>query len=81
VAVLSSKESIRAATSSTSKSSPTGVRLTRHYSLTFLQTTRLPTLERHGQQGEALEYPEWLRMLIGVLAVKCTEPTYRVFSG
>jgi hypothetical protein len=65
-----------AATSSASKIAPKWVRQTRDYFLKFLQTTRFPSVERHGQRGKTFEYPEWLIMLIGVLAVKCKEPTY-----
>jgi hypothetical protein len=65
-----------AATRSTSKLSPKWVRQTRKYFLKFLHTTCFPPLERHGQRGRTFEYPEWLIMLIGVLAVKCKEPTY-----
>jgi hypothetical protein len=64
------------ATSSASKISPKWVRQTRGYFLKFLQTTHFPAVERHGQRGKTFEYPEWLIMLIGVLAVKCKEPTY-----
>jgi hypothetical protein len=65
-----------ATSSSTSKISPKWVRQTRKYFLTFLHATHFPPVERHGQRGKTFEYPEWLIMLIGVLAVKCTEPTY-----
>lgn len=65
-----------AATRSTSKMSPKWVRQTRQYFLKFLHATCFPPLERHGQRGRTFEYPEWLIMLIGVLAVKCKEPTY-----
>jgi hypothetical protein len=65
-----------AATSSTSKLSPRWVRQTRDYFLQFLQVTRFPPVERHGHRGKTFEYPEWLIMLIGVLAVTCKEPTY-----
>jgi hypothetical protein len=65
-----------AATRSTSKMSPQGVRQTRTYFLKFLHTACFRPLERHGQRGRTFEYPEWLIMLMGVLAVKCTEPTY-----
>jgi hypothetical protein len=63
------------ATNSTSKISPTWVRQTRDYFLKFLQATRFPPVERHGQRGKTFEYPEWLIMLIGILAVKCTGQT------
>jgi hypothetical protein len=65
-----------AAISSTSKISPKWVRHTRKYFLKFLQATRFPTVARHGQRGKTFEYPEWLIMLIGVLAVKCNESSY-----
>ena len=65
-----------AATRSTSKVAPKWVRQTRDYLLKFLQATRFPPVERHGQRGKTFEYPEWLIMLIGVLAVKCKEQTY-----
>ena len=65
-----------ATTRSASKISPKWVRQTRKYFLKFLQTTRFPPVERHGQRGKMFAYPEWVIMLIGVLAVKCREPTY-----
>jgi len=55
--------------------SPTWVRQTRTSFLTCLHATHVPPVERHGQRGKTFEYPEWLIMLIGVLAVKCQEPT------
>ena len=65
-----------ATTRSTSKISPKWVRQTRKYFLKFLQATHFPPVERHGSRGQTFVYPEWLIMLIGVLAVKCKEPTY-----
>jgi hypothetical protein len=65
-----------AATRSTSKLSRKWVRQTRRYFLQFLDATGFPSVERHGQRGKTFEYPEWLIMLIGVLAVKCKEQTY-----
>ena len=65
-----------AAISATSKISSKWVRQTRKYFLKFLHATHFPPVERHGQRGKTFEYPEWLIMLIGVLAVKCEEPTY-----
>ena len=65
-----------AAARSTSKLSRKWVRQTRRYFLQFLHATRFPPVERHGQRGRTFDYPEWLIMLIGVLAVKCKEPTY-----
>lgn len=61
---------------STSKISPKWVRQTRKDFLKFLQAIHFPPVERHGHRGKTFEYPDWLIMLIGVLAVKCKEPTY-----
>jgi hypothetical protein len=63
-------------TRSTSKLSPKWVRQTCRYFLQLLHTTRCPSVERHGQRGKTFAYPAWLIMLLGVLAVKCKEPTY-----
>ena len=52
------------------------VKQTRAYFLTFLRETKFPELDRHAERGEAFHYPEWLIMLIGVLAVKSQEKTY-----
>src|SRR5262245_21212021 len=49
---------------------------TRAYFLTFLRETHFPELEQQGEPGATVRYPEWLIMLIGVLAVKCKEKTY-----
>ena len=65
-----------APTRSAGKVSPKWVRQTRKSFLKFLQATHVPPVERHGQRGKTFEYPEWLIMLIGVLAVKCQEQTY-----
>jgi hypothetical protein len=70
-----------AATSSTGKVSPTWVRQTRDYFLQFLHATRFPPVARHGQRGQTFESPEWVSMLIGVLAVKCNERTYLAFTA
>jgi hypothetical protein len=52
------------------------VKETREYFLEFLRLTRFPELTRGGEHGFVYDYPEWLIMLIGVLAVKCKEKTY-----
>jgi hypothetical protein len=52
------------------------VESTRTYFLEFLRMTKLPELTQHGESVGRGEYPEWLIMLIGVLAVKCQENTY-----
>ena len=52
------------------------IRETREYFLEFLRTTKFPEFVEHGERGPGVEYPEWLIMLIGVVAVKCKEKTY-----
>jgi hypothetical protein len=52
------------------------VESTRAYFLEFLRMTKFPELTRHGESTGRCEYPEWLIMLIGGLAVKCKEKTY-----
>jgi len=52
------------------------IQATRTHVLDFLHTTGFPALPRHGERGLLCAYPEWLIMLIGVLAVKCKEKTY-----
>ena len=49
---------------------------TREYFLDFLRATNFPELSRPGERGPEVEYPEWLIMLIGVVAVKSKEKTY-----
>jgi hypothetical protein len=51
------------------------IKETREYFLDFLRATNFPELARQGERGPAVEYPEWLIMLIGVVAVKCKEKT------
>jgi hypothetical protein len=52
------------------------IKETRTYFLDFLRATKFPELSRQGDRGPEVEYPEWLIMLIGVVAVKCKEKTY-----
>jgi len=52
------------------------IKETRKYFLDFLRATKFPELSRQGERGPEVEYPEWLIMLIGVVAVKCKEKTY-----
>lgn len=42
----------------------------------FLDETGFPDPERGGERGSTYEYPEWLIMFIGVLAVKSKIKTY-----
>lgn len=51
------------------------VKPTRAYFLKFLWETKCPELDRHAERGEAFQYPAWLIVLIGVLAVKSQEKT------
>src|SRR6266508_6459418 len=51
------------------------VESTRTYVLELLRMTKFPALTRHGESVGRCEYPEWLIMLISVLAVKCKEKT------
>jgi hypothetical protein len=42
----------------------------------FLEETGFPDPERNGTRGSPFEYPEWLIMFIGVLAVKAKGKNY-----
>jgi len=52
------------------------IKETRKYFLEFLRATHFPEFTEQRGQGSPVEYPEWLIMLIGVLAVKGKEKTY-----
>jgi hypothetical protein len=52
------------------------IRETREYFLEFLRATNFPEFSKQGERGPEVEYPEWLIMLIGVVAVKSKEKTY-----
>jgi hypothetical protein len=52
------------------------IKETRAYFLEFLRATHFPELSGQGERGPEVEYPEWLIMLIGVVAVKSKEKTY-----
>lgn len=49
---------------------------TRKYFLDFLRATHFSEFVPPGDRGPEVEYPEWLIMLIGVVAVKSKEKTY-----
>lgn len=49
---------------------------TRKYFLDFLQATHFPEFTEPRGRGSPGVYPEWLIMLIGVVAVKCKVKTY-----
>lgn len=52
------------------------IKETRKYFLEFLRATHFPEFTEQRGRGNPLQYPEWLIMLIGVVAVKCKEKTY-----
>ena len=47
------------------------VKATRRYFLDFLRATHFPEFTAPRGRGSPGGYPEWLLMLIGVVAVKC----------
>ena len=51
------------------------IKETRGYFLEFLRATHFPELAGRAERGPVVEYPEWLIMLIGVVAVKSKEKT------
>lgn len=61
---------------SVSKLNPAWISQTRKEFLEFLQATKFPHPERNGERGSRFNYPEWLIMLIAVLAVKCKVKSY-----
>jgi len=63
-------------TNKVSKLNPKWISQTRQYFLEFLEVTKFPHPERNGERGSRFSYPEWLIMLIAVLAVKCKVKTY-----
>jgi hypothetical protein len=52
------------------------VKATRTYFLDFLRVTHFPEFTESQGRGSPSVYPEWLIMLIGVVAVKCKGKTY-----
>lgn len=63
-------------TKNISKLNPEWISVTRKYFLDFLEVTKFPHPARHGRRGSKFEYPEWMIMLIAVLAVKCKIKSY-----
>ena len=63
-------------TTSLCKLNPAWVEQTRREFLKFLEATHFPHPERNGERGSRFDYPEWLIMLIAVLAVKCKVQSY-----
>jgi hypothetical protein len=66
----------RAKSKPVSKLNPEWVTQTRTYFLEFLRLTKFPHPERNGQRGSKFDYPEWLILLIAVVAVKAKVKTY-----
>jgi hypothetical protein len=60
-----------------SKLNPQWVKQLKKEFLSFLRETRFPELTRNGTRGSTFVYPEWLIMLIAVLAVKCKVKSYQ----
>jgi hypothetical protein len=58
------------------KLNPEWISVTKKYFLDFLEATKFPHPERNGTRGSKFEYPEWMIMLIAVLAVKCKIKSY-----
>jgi hypothetical protein len=52
------------------------IKETRRYFLEFLRATQFPEFTQPRGRGSPGVYPEWLIMLIGIVAVKCKEKTY-----
>jgi hypothetical protein len=62
--------------SSVCKLNPAWIEQTRRDFLEFLEATNFPHPQRNGERGSRFDYPEWLIMLIAVLAVKCKVQSY-----
>lgn len=58
------------------KLNPKWVEQTKGYFLEFLKVTKFPHPVRNGTRGSEFDYPEWLIMLIAILAVKAKVKTY-----
>jgi hypothetical protein len=59
------------------KLNPHWIRQPRQYFREFLEVTQFPEPVRTGTRGSAFTYPEWLIMLIAVLAVKGKQKSYQ----
>jgi hypothetical protein len=59
-----------------SKLNPAWVKQVKREFLDFLRTTKFPEPVRNGTRGSRFAYPEWLIMLIAVLAVKAKVKSY-----
>lgn len=59
-----------------SKLNPAWVKQVKREFLEFLRATKFPEPTRNGTRGSPFAYPEWLIMLIAVLAVKAKVKSY-----
>lgn len=59
-----------------SKLNPAWVKQVKREFLEFLRVTKFPEPVRNGTRGSTFVYPEWLIMLIAVLAVKAKVKSY-----
>ncbi len=59
-----------------SKLNPAWVKQVKREFLEFLRATKFPEPVRNGTRGSTFMYPEWLIMLIAVLAVKAKVKSY-----
>lgn len=58
------------------KLNPKWITKTKKYFLEFLEATDFPMPMKSGKTGYGYLYPEWMIMLISILAVKCKIKTY-----
>lgn len=59
-----------------SKLNPAWVKQVKRELLEFLRATKFPEVIRNGNRGSTFVYPEWLIMLMAVLAVKAKVRSY-----
>lgn len=64
------------ASTTVSKLNPAWVKQVKREFLEFLRATKFPEPTRNGTRGSPFAYPEWLIMLIAVLAVKAKVKSY-----
>ena len=67
----------KTATPSVPKLNPKWIKQVKRQFRKFLRITKFPEPQRNGRRGSTFEYPEWLIMLIAVLAVKCKVKSYQ----
>jgi hypothetical protein len=67
----------KTSTTSVSTLNPQWVKQVKREFREFLRVTKFPEPQRNGTRGSTFNYPEWLVMLIAILAVKCKVKTYQ----